>query len=97
MNFAPQHNWTAYRELTRASNNELARGLTLEERYSIYCELFNTFWRARMEQTALSSQELERLDQWHRRQKLAERDRLVRAFQKRDSLIDERNTASHIV
>lgn len=89
MHFAPQQNWNAYRQLTRPSDDAWLRGLSVDERYAIYRGLFNTLRQARQAQATLSETDLARLENWHWRKKLAERDHFVKLFQPRDTATHE--------
>lgn len=40
MSFAPQQNWTAYQALTKESDRQYARGLSVEQRFALYEDLF---------------------------------------------------------
>jgi hypothetical protein len=90
MAFAPQQDWSAYDELTRAEHAEWIRSLSPQDRFSLYEDMFNLIWQARDKRA-----DLDRLDQWRWEQKLAARMRQVEAFTKLDQLRRERAAASN--
>lgn len=85
---APQQDWRAYELLTRASDAAWVRGLTLNDRFDLYSDLFSIVWEAQQQRDNT------RLDQWNWDQKVATRLRTVEAFAKMDLLHRER-AASH--
>lgn len=40
MSFAPQQNWAAYQALTKESDRQHARDLSVEQRFALYEDLF---------------------------------------------------------
>lgn len=95
MSFAPQNNWPAYREMTRSSDEHWVRNLSLEERFTLYADLFNSLWRARQDSQGITPADRDRLDRWNWERKRSERDRQVQAFLKRDERIRERTATSN--
>ena len=90
MGFAPRQDWVRYREMTRANDEAWARSLSVEEKFAIYADLFNLLSAAR--QQLPENTEHERIERWQWKQKLAERERMLRAFQKLDSRNRERTS-----
>jgi hypothetical protein len=86
----PKQNWSLYEAWTRQHDVDWLRGLSLQDRFAIYEDLFNVIWTARG-----NSSDWARLDRrsWH--QKLAIRLRQVEAFSKLDQLYRERAAANN--
>jgi hypothetical protein len=85
----PQQDWAAYEARTAESDAAWIRGLTPEDRFALYADLFRIIWGARR-----GPGDWERLDRWHWDQKLATRLRLVDAFRKLDEVRRARTAAS---
>jgi hypothetical protein len=90
MAFAPKHDWSAYEELTRAEHAEWLRGLSLQERFTLYSDMFNL-----ISSTRDNRADHDRLERWHWQQKLAARMRQVEAFTKLDQMRSERAAANN--
>jgi hypothetical protein len=82
MSIAPKQDWAAYQQRLAKEDAAWVRGLTPGERFDIYANLFAIVWRARHNLEG----DWEKLEQWHWQQKLAMRQRCVRAYQKRDEI-----------
>jgi hypothetical protein len=78
---APRQNWQIYEAKTRSADALWLRDLTPNERFALYCDMFDLIHESR-DPTA----NWERLDQWRWRQKLAARRQVVEAFHKMDAL-----------
>jgi hypothetical protein len=90
MSFAPRQDWALFRELTRQADADWLRRLTVDERFEMYCDLFNIVREARQ-----GPGDWEKLDRWAWEQKVALRLRMVEAYQKLDELRRERTAADH--
>ena len=40
MSYAPQQDWSAYRDMTKNLERDIARRLTMEQRFDLYADLF---------------------------------------------------------
>jgi hypothetical protein len=89
MHYAPQHDWSYYESQVRASDRDLARGLTTSERFAVYASFFDAIWTSR-QQLPLDWEQLEGR-RWQR--KAALRRQMVEAFRKLDELRRERSSA----
>jgi hypothetical protein len=76
---APKQNWSLYRQLTRQSDAEWIRSLTPSQRFDLYADLFDIIWQSRQ-----GSGDWKRLEEWHWKEKVAMRLRMVEAFRKLD-------------
>jgi hypothetical protein len=88
---APKQNWSLYRQLTRQSDAEWIRSLTPSERFDLYADLFATICEARR-----GEGDWKRLEEWHWKEKVAARLRMVEAFRKLDEF-RERTAADYAV
>jgi hypothetical protein len=86
---APRQDWRAYAERARASDAAWIRGLTLNDRFDLYSDLFGIIWEAQHEW------ENPRLERWNWDRKVAMRLRLVEAFGEMDKLNRERAASHH--
>jgi hypothetical protein len=84
MVFAPQQDWSSYESLTRADHCEWLRGLSPQDRFAIYTDMFDLIWNSRDPNT-----DSDQLEQWHWEKKLAARMQQVEAFTKLDQLRSE--------
>jgi hypothetical protein len=80
--FAPQQDWSYIESRSQESDAERLRAMTTAERFALLADMYNTNWTARQ---GLSG-DWDQLEQWRWEEKLAERRRLVEAFQKLDQL-----------
>ena len=87
---ASRQDWSKYETLLRKENEAWFRGMTPQERFAIYEDLFNVIWNGRRD-----AQDSGRLDQWRWDQKLAQRARMIDAFTKLDQVRRERAAASN--
>jgi len=87
---APQQNWKLYEAMTAESDAARQRSLTVQQKYELYCDMFNLMWAARS-----GPGNWERLDQWRWEEKLKLRRRMVEAFAKLDQLRNERAAANN--
>jgi hypothetical protein len=76
---APKQDWAYYEEKSRAANAAWLRGLSTEQRLAIYCDMFRLIRESRD-----SSADWDALERWRWRQKLAARQREVKAYRKLD-------------
>ena len=86
----PRQDWSLYEAFTGREEAAWIRGLSPQDRFAIYEDLFNVIWTA-----PRSPGESERLEQWRWDQKLALRLRLVEAFTKLDQFRRERAAANN--
>jgi hypothetical protein len=87
---APRQDWAFYEERAKPVEAAWLRGLTTDERFTLYADMFNAIWKARRTLNG----DWERLDESRWQQKLDLRLRMVGTFQKRDKLIRERTAPS---
>lgn len=85
----PQQDWSLYENYTRPANVAWIRGLTPQDRFALYEDLFRIIWSSRRD---LESHH--RVERWDWQQKVATRLRLVEAFEKLDQLYCERPSAN---
>jgi hypothetical protein len=85
---APRQDWSAYQAKADAFDRQWLHGLTVEDRFAMYSDLFNLVQNSRVQ-----SANREELDRWHWQQKLAARHRMFEAFQKLDAYRER--TAKH--
>jgi hypothetical protein len=83
---APRQDWAFFEERARPVEAAWLRGLTTDERFALYNDMFNVIWQARRNLEG----DWERLDDLRWQQKLALRLRMVEAFQKMDQHTRER-------
>jgi hypothetical protein len=76
---APRQDWRAYEERTRAGNVAWLRALTAQDRFALYCDLFDLIHQSRDPRV-----DLDRLEQRRWQQKLAARQRVVEAYRRLD-------------
>jgi len=82
---APQQDWAAYERRCRQSDEEWLRGLTTDDRFDLYADLFRIVWDARR-----ARGDWQRLDEWHWTRKVADRRRMVASLLKLDQFRRER-------
>ncbi len=90
MPFAPQQDWTAFAAQTAAEDSAWIQGLSAEERFALYADMFGIVWKAR--QNGLRG-DWDVLDEWSWQRKLADRQRCVEAYRKLDELQHARAVA----
>jgi hypothetical protein len=86
----PQQDWSYYEAVTNREERAWLRGLSPQDRFAIYEDMFNVIWTA--PRTPIEIERLERL-RWE--QKLSVRLRLVEAFTKLDQFRRERAAANN--
>lgn len=79
MSFAPQQNWPAYRALTAEADRRHARSLSIEQRFSLYEDLFTIVCRK-----GNPSPDNERVEQRRWAEKMALRRRLNEIYKAAD-------------
>jgi hypothetical protein len=77
----PQQDWLFYEAQTQADHVAWVRGLSPQDRFALYEDLFNLVWSARDDRG-----DWRRLERWHWDQKVATRLRLCDAFSKLDHI-----------
>ena len=92
MAFAPQQDWSVYESLTHAEYGEWLRGLSPQDRFALYSDMFNLIQSSRE-----AGGDWDRLEKWHWEQKLAARMRQVEAFSKLDQWQRERAASNNAV
>jgi hypothetical protein len=81
MSISPQQDWNAFAAQTTAEDSAWIRGLSTEERFALYADMFGIIWKAR--QNGLRG-DWDELDEWSWQRKLADRQRCVEAYRKLD-------------
>jgi hypothetical protein len=84
---APLQNWAEYEKRARPVDIAWNRGLSIDDKFSLYADMFRVVMNARGEEG-----DWERLETWRWQEKRARRAREVTAFQKLDQLRRERST-----
>lgn len=77
---APRQDWTAYDERTRAADEAWLRSLTEQDRYALYCDMFDLIHNSRDPNADEAA-----LEQFRWQQKLEIRRRFVEACQRWDA------------
>ena len=79
MSFAPQQDWEAYRSLVDKQTPSAVARRSVEEKFQVYCDLYNVIWVARSQQNSGPH-----VDHPRREEKLRLRMMLVATFQALD-------------
>jgi hypothetical protein len=87
----PQQDWSYYEQRVRESDVAWLRSLTVQQRFSLYEDLFDILWTARRKMPG----DWARLDRCHWEEKVGLRRRMVEAFSKLDQSQRERTAAKH--
>ena len=93
MSFAPRQNYRLYDAAVSARKLELCRATSISDRFDCYAEYFDAVAGAKKASVASPETREQNRERWLQ-EKIAIRETLVGAFQKRDEWIREKRTSN---